>query len=67
MIAESYIIYIEKIFSMLEVIEEQKVPLIAFSFIGEAKYWWRLKKDLQPISTTWDHFLEAFYQTFFWV
>lgn len=60
---------IEKIFSVLEMTEKQKVPLVAFVLIGEVEHLWRLKRDLLPTPTIWAHFLEAFYQNIFptWV
>lgn len=49
---ESWIMQIEKFFSILDLTEEKKVPLAAFMFTGEIEHWWQLKKDVLPTTTT---------------
>lgn len=53
--------------SILELTEEQKVPLAAFMFTKEVEHLWHLKMDTLPAQITWDQFLDAFLKSFFLV
>lgn len=55
----------EKLFKVLDVMEEQKVSLAVFMFTEEAAHWWQVKKDLLSTPTTWDIFMDPFYENFF--
>lgn len=43
---------IKMILFVLDLTNEQKVPLTAFVLIGEAERWWRIKRDTLPIFIT---------------
>lgn len=51
-VIESWIMQIKKIFIILELTKEKKVPLIAFMFTNEVEHWWYLKKETLPFPTT---------------
>lgn len=58
---------IENLFSVLELIEEQKIPLVAFMFIGEAEHLWHLKKETLLTPTTWDQIFDVLLKSLFLV
>lgn len=65
MVAEAWIMQIQKLFLVKEFTEEQKVSLATSMPSGEAENQWCLKKDTLPMPTTWDQFLDAFLKKVF--
>lgn len=69
MVAEYWILQIEKIFNVLGCTEEQKVSLATFMFEAEVEHCWKIaKRMLRGNGDTpllWDVFLEVFNNEYF--
>jgi hypothetical protein len=68
MIAEKWVMRVEKIFEALGCSEEQKVVMTVFKLEGEAEHWWKMTKASMEVKgkpLTWTNFLEAFYEKYF--
>ncbi|PKI67618.1 hypothetical protein CRG98_011998, partial [Punica granatum] len=67
--AENWIIGMERIFSIMEVSDTQRVALASFMLEGDARYWWEAtQRQLDPNSLdaiTWFEFTQAFYNKYF--
>ncbi|XP_031394177.1 uncharacterized protein LOC116205681 [Punica granatum] len=63
--AENWIAGMERIFSIMEVSDTQRVALATFMLEGDAQYWWEAtQRRLDPNSShviTWAEFTQAFY------
>ncbi|XP_057954074.1 uncharacterized protein LOC131148380 [Malania oleifera] len=60
----------EKILTVLNYTEQQKVFFTTFKLAREAERWWHAMKLLEeqravPIAMTWDHFKQVFYDRYF--
>ncbi|GFZ15671.1 hypothetical protein Acr_25g0000800 [Actinidia rufa] len=64
MVAESWLLGIERVFEVLPCTDEQKVVFATFMFEGAALIWWQLKKPLEPL-WLWPRFLEVFTEEVF--
>ncbi|GFS39319.1 hypothetical protein Acr_00g0062280 [Actinidia rufa] len=64
MVAESWLLGIERVFEVLPCTDEQKVVFATFMFEGAALIWWQLKKPLEPL-WLWPRFLEVFNEEYF--
>ena len=73
MIAEKWIMRVEKIFQALECSgkkkkKEEEVVMAVFKHEGEAEHWWKTTKadlEVKGKPLTWTNFLEAFYEKYF--
>ncbi|OWM67173.1 hypothetical protein CDL15_Pgr000625 [Punica granatum] len=67
--AENWITGMERIFSIMEVSDTQRVALASFMLEGDAQYWWEAtQRRLDPNSLhaiTWFEFTQAFYNKYF--
>ncbi|PKI68249.1 hypothetical protein CRG98_011385 [Punica granatum] len=67
--AENLIAGMERIFSVMEVSDTQRVALATFMLEGDAQYWWEAtQRRLDPNSShviTWVEFTQAFYNKYF--
>lgn len=61
-LAEQWIMELEKIFDVFSSTSEQKVQLATFMFKGVAEHWWRLKKGSLRTPILWEAFGAAFYE-----
>ena len=62
--AESWIEQLEKAFSACQILEEQKLNMLAFLLKRDANNWWkRISKDL--VQPTWQMFRDEFFQEYF--
>ncbi|XP_077245553.1 uncharacterized protein LOC143889989 [Tasmannia lanceolata] len=67
MVADSWILSVERIFDVMACDDEQKIRLASFLFTGEAGVWWRTTVQNYPTATTetWSQFKTRFNAQFF--
>ena len=70
MVAESWIMQLEKTFSVLCCTDEQRVQWATFVMEGPAKHWWRAAQRQRETASagepwTWGEFLDVFYRQYF--
>lgn len=60
MVAEAWLMQLEKIFDIVGCTEAQKASFVIFMLKGEAEHWWRATRGTLPIQDgkllTWDGF-----------
>ena len=66
-VAESWILDLEKYLEVLNFSKTQKVVFATFMLGGEAKHWWRMEKRLlesqEPL--VWEKFKDVFFKKYF--
>ena len=66
-VAESWVLDLEKYFEVLNYSETQKVMFATFMLSDEAEHWWRMEKRLlesqEPLE--WENFKDAFFKKYF--
>ena len=70
MVAESWIMQIEKTFRVLRCTDEQRVEWATFVMEGPAEHWWRAALRQRDVTRagapwTWGEFLDVFYHQYF--
>ncbi|CAL9130901.1 unnamed protein product, partial [Musa textilis] len=68
MVAEQWIMRMEKIFDVLDCPDDQKVSFATFMLEGEAEYWWKTIKRISEARhehITWKVFVEKFNEKYF--
>ncbi|XP_018685045.2 uncharacterized protein LOC103995568 isoform X2 [Musa acuminata AAA Group] len=68
MVAEQWMMQMEKIFDVLNFSDHQKVSFATFMLEGEAEYWWKTIRRISEIRhehITWKVFVEKFNEKYF--
>ena len=66
-VAESWVLDLEKYLEVLNCFETQKVVFFTFMLGGQAEHWWRMEERLLGIDEplAWDQFKEVFFRKYF--
>lgn len=69
MVAEAWLMQLEKIFDVVSYTKAQKVSFAIFTLKGETEHWWRTTRGTLPIQDgellVWDRFEQAFQNNYF--